>query len=66
MYNLKIVKSTHGEVLLSEKVLASAFAGFNNLQPATFLKVTLLLEYFLRFLNCANGNKSRKASHVLS
>ena len=28
------------------------------------LKVTLLHGFFLRFLNCANGTKSRKASHI--
>ena len=32
-------------------------------KPATVLKVTLLHGYFSRFLNCANGTKSRKTSH---
>ena len=35
-------------------------------QPAILLKVTLLLGCFSRFLNCINGNKSRKASHLKS
>ena len=30
--------------------------------PATLLKVTFLHWCFLWFLNCTNGNKSRKAS----
>ena len=30
--------------------------------PANFLKVTFLHGCFSRFLNCANGAKSRKAS----
>ena len=33
------------------------------LQPATLLKLTLLHEFFLRFLNCTNGTKSRNAPH---
>ena len=35
------------------------------LQPATLLKVTLMHECFSRFLNCTNGTKSRKASHMI-
>ena len=31
---------------------------------ATLLKVALLHEYFLRFLNCKNGTKSRKVPHL--
>ena len=50
---LKIVKITHG-VLLLVKLQA---------QPATLLKITLPHERFSSFLNCANGNKLRKASH---
>ena len=34
------------------------------LQPAALVKVTLLHGYFSRFLNCANGTKSRKESHI--
>ena len=34
-----------------------------SLKPVTLLKVTLLYGYFLRFLNCVIGAKSRKASH---
>ena len=34
------------------------------LKPATFRKVTLLHGCFSRFLNCTNGTKSRKASHI--
>ena len=33
-------------------------------QPATLLKVTLFDGYFSRFLNCTNGPKSRKTSHI--
>ena len=33
-------------------------------QPATLLKVTLFDGCFSRFLNCANGTKSRKTSHM--
>ena len=35
-----------------------------RLQPATLLKVTLLYGCFSCFLNCTNGAKSRKASHL--
>ena len=34
------------------------------LQPATLLKVALHHGCFLRFLNCENGTKSHKASHL--
>ena len=34
------------------------------LEPATSLEVTLLHGCFSRFLNCINGIKSRKASHI--
>ena len=34
-------------------------------KPATSLKVTFLHGCFSRFLNCTNGTKSRKASHLL-
>ena len=37
-----------------------------KLKPAHLLKVTLLRECFSPFLNCTNGTKSRKGSHVLS
>ena len=50
LYNLKNVKNIHGGVLL---VVA-----------CTLLKVTLLHGCFSRFLNCTNGAKSRKTSHV--
>ena len=42
-------------------VTFSKVAGF---QPATLLKVTLLHECFSRFLNCTNGTKSSKTSHI--
>ena len=48
----KNVKSTHGGVLLLVK------------KPATLLKLALLHGCFSRFLNCTNGTKSRKASHI--
>ena len=44
----------------------SYFQQIQKLQPATLLKVTLLYGYFLTFLNCTNGIKSRKASHTNS
>ena len=37
-------------------------AGF---EPVTLLNVTLLDGCFSRFLNCTNGTKSRKASHII-
>ena len=54
LYNLEKAKSTHGGVLLLVK-----------LQSATLIKVTLLHGCFSRFLNCANGTKSRNASYLL-
>ena len=35
-----------------------------RLKSATLLKLTLLRRCFSRFLNCTNGSKSRKASHM--
>ena len=35
-----------------------------RLKLATVLKVTLLHGCFSRFLNCTNGTKSRRASHI--
>ena len=55
MYNLKNVKNTHGRVLLLVKL---------HLKTATLLKITLLYASFSRFSHYANGNKSRKASHI--
>ena len=51
MYNFKNVKNTHGGVLLLVKLQA-------------LLKVALLHRCFPRFLNCANGTKSRKVSQM--
>ena len=48
-------ENTHGRVLLLVKLQA-------NTLP--LLKVTLLHGYFLRFLNCTNGTKSRTTSHT--
>ena len=53
LYNLRNVKTTHEGVLLLAK-----------LQFAILLKVTLLHGRISRFLNCRNGTKSRKASHM--
>ena len=50
LHNSKIVKNTYGGVLLLAKF--------------TLLKVTLLQGYFLHFLNCTNGTKSRNTSHI--
>ena len=33
-------------------------------RSATLLRVTLLHGYFSRFLNCTNGSKSYKTSHI--
>ena len=57
LYNLKIVKNNHGEMLLLVKLQAWA---------STLLKVTLLHGCFWSFLNCTNGTKSRKASPLSS
>ena len=41
---------------------------FSKLQAYTvillLLKITLLHRFFSRFLNCINGTKSRKTSHM--
>ena len=34
--------------------------------PATLLKLTLLHVCFLRYLNCTDGTKSNKASHMVT
>ena len=51
LYNLKNMKNIHGRVLPLVK-------------PATLLKVTLIYECFLQFLNCAHGTKSHKVSQI--
>ena len=51
MYNFKKVKNNHRGLL----ILAKA---------ETLLKVTLLYEWFSRFLNCANGTKLRNTSQM--
>ena len=38
---------------------------YDDYETATLLKVILLHGHFSRFLNCAKGTKSRKASQVL-
>ena len=55
LYNLKNVKNTHRGVLLLVKLQAKFL---------TLLKLKLLHGCFSRFLNWANGTKSRKASHL--
>ena len=37
---------------------------FSKVAAATLLKVALFRECFPRFLNCANGTKSRNAPHI--
>ena len=49
LYNFKNVKNTHVRVFL---------------QPAILQKVKLLHGCFSCFLNCTNGPKSHKASHI--
>ena len=51
----KNVKNSHGGVLLLVKLQALTCK----------IKLTLVRGCFSRFLNCADGNKSRKASHFL-
>ena len=53
LYNFKNMKNTHGGVLLLVK-----------LHTQTLLKVTLHHECFSHFLNCTNGTKSCKTSHM--
>ena len=48
LYSLENVKNTHGGVLILIKLGSWVF----------------LQGYFLRFLNCTNGTKSRNAPHV--
>ena len=55
LHNLKKVKNTHRGVLILIKLQAEAY---------TLLRLTLLHGCFSRFLNCANGTKSRNASHL--
>ena len=52
LYNLKNLKNTHRGVLLLVKLQA-------------LLKVTFLRGCFSLFLNCTNGIKSRKTSHIV-
>ena len=72
------MKNTHRGVLLlvTLQILAFNFTKSNTPQwvfftffelyyPATLLKVALLQGCFSRFVNCANGTKSRNASHTL-
>ena len=56
--NLKNVKNAHGGVLPLVVKL--------QVKLATLLKVTFLHGCFSRFLNCANGTKSRKGSHMIA
>ena len=56
LHNLKNLKNTHGGVLILVKLQAKV----------TLLKLTLLHGCFSCFLNCANGTKSRNASHMVS
>ena len=42
------------------------FKNVKNTHGGVLLKVTLLHGCFSRFSNCANGTKSRKASHMCS
>ena len=50
-YNWKNMKITHQSCIL---------------QPATLLKVSPLYGCFSHFLNCTNGTKSRKVSHIVT
>ena len=74
---LKKSRSNHGGMLLLVKLMVSAcsytesntppwlfFTFLKLCKAATSLKVTLLHECFLCFLNCTNGTKVRKKSHI--
>ena len=50
----------YAEVLILVKLQAKVY----ELKPATLLKVTLLHGCSSWLLNCANGTKLRKASHI--
>ena len=54
----KNVKNTHGRVLLLVKLQVSVW------KPSTLLKVALIHECFLYFLNCTNGTKSCNAPQM--
>ena len=54
LYNLKTKKT----------MKECCFQWSCRLYPAILIKVTLFDGCFLRFLNCTNGTKSRKASHL--
>ena len=56
LYSFKNVKNTHGGVLLLVKQQAKS---------CNFTKSINIRGCFLRFLNCKNGTKSRKASHII-
>ena len=60
--NLKNVKNAHGGVLPLVVKLQVALV----VKLATLLKVTFLHLCFSRFLNCTNGTKSRKGSHMIA
>ena len=55
LYNFKNVKNTHGAVLCLVKLQA---------KTCNFTKSYTLPWVFVTFLNCTNGTKSRKASHI--
>ena len=78
LYDSKNVKNTHGRVILLlkfwlhfvplKKAENQRFSGVfmvYKMEPAALLKVTIVHGCFSRFLNCTNGTKSRKASHLL-
>ena len=62
LYNLKNVKNTHGGVLLLVKL--QAFKVNNKGPRTTPMAAKLFHGCFSRFLNCTNGTKSRKTSHI--
>ena len=56
LYNLKNVKNTLGGVLFLVKLQA---------KTCNFSTLTLLHGCFSSVLNCTNGTKSRKVSHII-
>ena len=55
LYNLKNVENTHGGVLILVKLEALA---------CSFTEINTPHGCFSRFLNCTNGTKSCKTSHI--
>ena len=62
-HSIDNIKLSHPEPE-REKKTRSHLKWIKRLKPATLLKLTLFHRFFSRFLNCTNGTKSRKVSHL--